>query len=94
MNKSIFIKAEKSPYLKCERCWNYWKDCDYNKYFEDILCKRCVDVLCKLEEKGKWLKCPACLEWFCDDNCTSDDINDNYLCQDCMKEMKKVECKS
>jgi hypothetical protein len=83
------IGATKSTDPKCERCWNHRPDCQHHKYFEDILCKRCVDVLCSLEEKGWWIICPACLERFCDQKCTKDDINDNYLCQTCMKEMKK-----
>lgn len=83
------IIATKSPYLKCERCWYHKPDCDYNKYFEGTLCYRCVQVLVDLANKGWWQKCPACIEWFCDKNCTKDDINDNYLCQDCMKEMEK-----
>lgn len=89
MSKEYIIGVCKSPYPKCERCWNHRPDCGENTYFGSILCKRCVDVLCELEEAGQWLKCPACLEWFRDERCTSDDINDNYLCQHCMKEMKK-----
>jgi len=80
----------KSPHPKCERCWYHKPDCDYNKYFEDILCYRCVQVLCDLEAQGQWLKCPACLEWFKDEKCTSKDINDNYLCQKCMKEINEI----
>lgn len=80
------ITAEKAPNLKCERCWNY--RAEYNEYFEDNLCKRCVDVLCELEEKGQWLKCPACTEWFFEKEGNPDNINDNYICPDCLKEME------
>lgn len=75
-------------YKKCERCRNWGPDVDYNKYFGDNLCYRCVQVLCELEEKGNWLKCPACLEWFFEEVGDPSNVNDNYLCPDCLKEME------
>ena len=86
---NVKITASKSNSTKCERCWSYNKESGYNKYFEDNLCKRCVTILCELEEKGQWLKCPACLEWTFDENGIPENINDNYLCKTCMKEMTK-----
>ena len=83
------IEVSKSEYIKCERCWYYKPDCAYNTYLEDNLCHRCVQVLIELANNGQWMECPACLKWFGDRNCTSEDIKDNYLCKDCMKEMKK-----
>lgn len=83
------ITTKKSPYPKCERCWNHRKTCAYNKYLEDTLCYRCVQVLCDLANRGKWLKCPACLEWFFNKNGTPEDINDNLICLECFTEMKK-----
>jgi hypothetical protein len=83
------VIAEKSKHQKCERCWYHQADCEYNTYFEGTLCKRCVTVLCQLEAQGKWLRCPACTEWFCDEKCTPADINDNYICPICLKEMIK-----
>ena len=81
--------ATKSPYPKCERCWNHPPSCAYNTYFEDNLCKRCVDILCNLEERGLWLKCPACLDWFFDKiEGDPENINDNYICPECLGELE------
>lgn len=82
------VKATKSEYPKCERCWNHFSTCEYHKYFEDYLCKRCVDILVDMWDKGLWMKCPACLEWFYDETSSPENLNDNYICQECLKEMK------
>ena len=86
---NVTIISKKSSFPKCERCWNHDSTCDYNSYFEDNLCYRCVQILCDLEEQGKWLKCPACLEWFFEDPGDPENINDNYICSICLEEMLK-----
>jgi isoleucyl-tRNA synthetase len=36
--------AEKSSYVKCQRCWNYWPSVGQNSEYPD-LCERCVTVV-------------------------------------------------
>jgi hypothetical protein len=48
------IEVAKSPYPKCNRCWNHTEDVMYSKYWLDTLCGRCAKVLCTLEEEGQW----------------------------------------
>jgi isoleucyl-tRNA synthetase len=36
--------AEKSSYVKCQRCWNYWPSVGQNSDYPD-LCERCVAVV-------------------------------------------------
>jgi hypothetical protein len=50
----LIITVEKSPHLKCSRCWNHTSDVMYSSYWLDTLCGRCARVLCDLEEQGKW----------------------------------------
>ncbi len=38
------VCAIKSPYAKCQRCWNYWPSVGKNGEYPD-LCSRCVDVV-------------------------------------------------
>jgi isoleucyl-tRNA synthetase len=38
------IRAEKSSYPKCQRCWNYWPSVGENTDHPD-LCQRCVEVV-------------------------------------------------
>ncbi len=38
------VSAEKSPYKKCRRCWNYWPSVGQNANDPD-LCSRCVEVI-------------------------------------------------
>jgi len=40
------VKAEKSSYQKCQRCWNYWPSVGTDGKHPD-LCQRCVEVLGK-----------------------------------------------
>jgi len=51
---SCKIIARKSPYPKCNRCWNHTSDVKYSSYWLDTLCGRCAKVLCDLEEKEEW----------------------------------------
>ncbi len=53
-DKRTIISVCKSPYPKCNRCWNHKKDCMYSNYWMDTLCERCAKVLCELEEMGEW----------------------------------------
>jgi isoleucyl-tRNA synthetase len=36
--------AEKSSYVKCQRCWNYWPSVGENSEYPN-LCERCVTVV-------------------------------------------------
>lgn len=54
MNHKPTITVTKSLHKKCNRCYRRRSDVDYNKYFQDDLCYRCVQVLCELESQGKW----------------------------------------
>jgi isoleucyl-tRNA synthetase len=38
------VKAQKSVYPKCKRCWNYWPSVGKNADHPD-LCQRCVEVV-------------------------------------------------
>ncbi len=38
------ITVEKSPYQKCQRCWNYWPSVAENEKHPD-LCVRCIEVI-------------------------------------------------
>jgi len=38
------VTAQKSPYPKCQRCWNYWPSVGQDAQYPDI-CERCVSVV-------------------------------------------------
>ena len=38
------VSAQKSPYEKCQRCWNYWPSVGKNTQHPD-LCERCIKVI-------------------------------------------------
>ncbi|MHC4624938.1 MAG: class I tRNA ligase family protein, partial [Planctomycetota bacterium] len=40
------IYVQKSSYLKCQRCWNYWPSVGENSEYPD-LCERCVTVVAR-----------------------------------------------
>lgn len=52
--KDVVIIAGQSPYEKCRRCRNAIETCSFSSYWVDVLCRRCVKVLCQLEEAGLW----------------------------------------
>jgi len=41
------VTADKSPYPKCQRCWNYWPSVGTDPEYPD-LCQRCASVVRKL----------------------------------------------
>jgi isoleucyl-tRNA synthetase len=42
-NINLFIDFEKSNYLKCERCWNYYKELKQIENYK--VCNRCFEIL-------------------------------------------------
>jgi isoleucyl-tRNA synthetase len=40
------VSAQKSPYQKCQRCWNYWPTVGSDSKYPD-LCERCISVISK-----------------------------------------------
>jgi isoleucyl-tRNA synthetase len=38
------VSAQKSNYVKCNRCWNYWPSVGKNSQHPDI-CQRCIEVI-------------------------------------------------
>ncbi len=44
------VRASKSSYSKCQRCWNYWPSVGTNSEHPD-LCKRCTEVVNNLNRK-------------------------------------------
>jgi isoleucyl-tRNA synthetase len=43
-NSQKLVSAEKSPYQKCQRCWNYWPSVGTDADNPE-LCERCIDVI-------------------------------------------------
>jgi isoleucyl-tRNA synthetase len=43
-SSELKIKADKSSYQKCARCWNYWQSVGSDSEYPDI-CSRCAEVV-------------------------------------------------
>jgi isoleucyl-tRNA synthetase len=43
---ALKVSADKSPYPKCQRCWNYWPTVGQDAEYPD-LCSRCIQVVRK-----------------------------------------------
>jgi isoleucyl-tRNA synthetase len=48
-NPALWVKADKAPYPKCQRCWNYRPSVGKDAQHPDI-CQRCADVLKNTDE--------------------------------------------
>jgi isoleucyl-tRNA synthetase len=44
LDGSVSVVAMKSPYKKCQRCWNWWPSVGTNSNHPD-LCERCIEVV-------------------------------------------------